>query len=100
MANSFAAYVATGLPHTSPGVAAGTANAPSYGIAGSVDLLTPLEAWVENGVKPADQYTLVNKTAVPPYNAIASKPMCRYGSYPRYTGTDPASAASYTCVAS
>ena len=98
VSNSFRAYVATGLPHTSSGIAGGSANAPSYGIAGSVDLLAPLEAWVEKGVKPADQLNLVNKTAVPPYSTTSSRPMCRYGSYPHYTGTDPTSAASYTCV--
>lgn len=99
VSNSFRAYVATGLPHTSSGLAAGSANAPSYGIAGSVDLLAPLEAWVEKGIKPADQLTLVNKTAVPPYRTISSRPMCRYGSYPHHTGIDPTSATSYTCVA-
>ncbi|MEJ8814704.1 tannase/feruloyl esterase family alpha/beta hydrolase [Variovorax ureilyticus] len=97
----FAAFVATGLPHTSAGVAAGTVNAPSYGIPGSVDLLAPLENWVENGVAPGAQLTLVNKAALPPYNVIASKPLCRYGTYPKYTGTDPSGgnlASNYTCV--
>lgn len=100
--NAFAAYVAPGLPHTSAGIAAGSANAPSFGTAGSVDLLAPLENWVENGVKPASQLTLVNKAALPPHAILAAKPMCRYGSYPRYTGTDPAGghlASNYSCVA-
>lgn len=100
--NSFAAYVATGLPHTSPGIRAGSANAPSFGIPGSVDLLGPLESWVENGVKPADQMTLVNKAPLPPYNTIASKPMCRYGTYPKFVGADLAGANlanNYSCVA-
>jgi feruloyl esterase len=100
--NSMAAYVATGLPHTSPGLPAGSANAPAYGTPGSIDLLGPLENWVESGIKPADQLTLVNKAALPPYATVASKPICRYGSYPRFTGSDPAGgnlASNYTCVA-
>jgi pimeloyl-ACP methyl ester carboxylesterase len=98
----FAAYVATGLPHTSPGIAAGSANAPAYGIPGSVDLLPALEDWVEKGIRPGQQFTLVNKAALPPYGTVVSKPMCRYGLYPRFIGTDPAAAnqaGSYSCVA-
>lgn len=99
---SMAAYVATGLPHTSPGLAAGSPNAPSYGTPGAIDLLGPLENWVENGVKPADRLSLVNKTALPPYNTVASKPLCRHGTYPRFVGADVAGGnqdANYTCVA-
>jgi feruloyl esterase len=98
----FAAYVATGLPHTSGGVPAGSAYAPTYGIPGRVDLLAPLEAWVERGVKPADSMTLTNRDALPPYAVTASKPMCRYPLFPRYVGTTPAGgnvAANYQCVA-
>jgi pimeloyl-ACP methyl ester carboxylesterase len=97
----FAAYAATGLPHTSGGIAAGTANAPAHGIPGRVDLLAVVEDWVENGVKPAAQYTLVNKSALAPFGEVASKPMCRYPQYPRYDGTgDPKLAASYRCEGS
>lgn len=96
----FAAYAATGLPHTSGGVAAGAANAPAYGIPGRVDLLAVVEDWVEKGVKPAAQYTLTNRNALAPFAEIASKPMCQYPLYPRYTGTGGgASAASFSCVA-
>jgi pimeloyl-ACP methyl ester carboxylesterase len=98
----FAAYVSTGLPHTSGGIAAGTKNAPTYGTPGSVDLLPLLEAWSEKGVAPTDSYTLVNTQPLPPYTVVASKPMCRYGTYPRYTGADASggsNAANYSCVA-
>jgi pimeloyl-ACP methyl ester carboxylesterase len=97
----FAAYVAPGLPHTSAGVEAGSANAPNYGIAGHVDLLVHLDNWVEKGVKPADQITMTNRQPVPPYNVVASKPMCRYGTYPRYIGTETTGgnlASNYTCA--
>ncbi|KQP38997.1 tannase/feruloyl esterase family alpha/beta hydrolase [Pseudorhodoferax sp. Leaf274] len=98
----FAAYAATGLPHTSGGVAAGAANAPAYGIPGRVDLLAVVENWVEKGIKPATQYTLTNKNALAPFAEIASKPLCQYPLYPRYTGSGAgagASAANFSCVA-
>jgi pimeloyl-ACP methyl ester carboxylesterase len=97
----FAAYVATGLPHTSGGINAGASKAPSYGIPGRVDLLAVLDNWVERGTKPADQYVLTNRKALPPYEVEASKPMCRYGSYPKYVGTGSASgklAENYSCT--
>lgn len=84
----FAAYVATGLGHTSNGYDAGSVNAPSYGIPGRVDLLPALDAWVEKGIKPADQLTLMNRKPLPPYDIVASKPMCRYGTYPSFVGQE------------
>jgi hypothetical protein len=97
----FAAYVATGLPHTSGGIAAGSANAPAYGIPGRVDLLPVLEAWVERGVAPATQYTLTNTAALAPFAVTASKPLCRYPLYPKYVGSSTAGgneAANFSCV--
>lgn len=79
----FVAYGATGLPHTSSGLAAGTPNAPTYGTPGRIDLLCLIDEWVVNGVEPAESLTLTNRTALPPYDIVASKPMCRYGAYPR-----------------
>jgi hypothetical protein len=96
----FKAYAATGLPHTSGGVAAGTANAPSYGIAGRIDLLKVVEDWVEKGIQPASQYTLTNQQALAPFAVQASRPMCQYPSYPRFIGGDPqggALAANFRC---
>jgi Tannase and feruloyl esterase len=98
---SFAAYVATGLPHVSGGIPAGTPNAPSYGIPGRVDLLARINNWVEKGVAPPPQLTLVNEQPKPPFDVTASKPMCRYGTYPRYVGATPAGgndAKNYSCV--
>lgn len=97
----FAAYVATGLGHTSAGVDAGTANAPAYGTPGRADLLAELVNWTEKGIKPADRITLANRQALPPYGMIASKPMCRYGTYPKFTGTGSAGGeqdGNYTCA--
>ena len=98
----FVAYAATGLPHTSPGLPAGTANAPSYGTPGHNDFVGLIDDWVVNGVKPPEQVTLTNRTALPPYDIVASKPMCRYGFYPRYVGVTTVGgnlAANYVCTA-
>lgn len=97
----FAAYVATGLPHTSGGINAGAGNAPSDGIPGRVDLLAVLDNWVEKGSRPADLHVLANRKALPPYEVEASRPMCRYGSYPKYVGSGSAGgnlAENYTCA--
>jgi hypothetical protein len=98
---SFVAYANPGLPHTSNGIAAGTLNAPPYGIPGRINLLGQLENWVERGVKPAEQLTITANAALPPYAVTAAKALCRYPLYPRFNGTGAATAAqSYTCVAS
>jgi pimeloyl-ACP methyl ester carboxylesterase len=97
----FAAYTATGLPHTSGGISAGTTNAPAYGIPGRVDLLASIENWVEKGVKPVDQLVLTNRQALPPYAVVTTKPLCRYPLYPKYVGTNPAGgnqAENFTCA--
>jgi feruloyl esterase len=97
----FVAYVATGLGHTSDGVDAGAQNAPSYGIPGHVDLLGPLDDWVEKGIKPADSFVLTNRKPLPPHDVVASKPMCRYPMYPKFIGSSPAGgnlASNYVCT--
>jgi len=98
----FVAYGATGLPHTSAGLSAGTLNAPSYGTAGHIDQLGLIDDWVVNGVKPVETLILTNRQSLSPYDIVASKPMCRYGNYPRYVGSTPAGgnlAANYVCTA-
>lgn len=97
----FLAYGATGLPHTSLGLNAGTPNAPGYGTPGRIDFLTLIDDWVVKGAKPAESLVLTNRAPLPPYDIVASKPMCRHGSYPRFTGTTPAGghlASNYVCT--
>lgn len=98
----FAAFVAPGLPHTSGGVEGGEQYAPSHGVPGRVDLLEVLEKWVEEGIAPPGHLTMTNQRPLPPYEVTASKPMCRYGFWPRYIGTNPGGAAlaeNYACIA-
>ena len=98
----FVAFGATGLGHTSNGVDAGTAGAPAYGIPGQSDLLGMIDAWVTGGTAPAEAPVLELREPLPPYALVSSKPMCRFGFYPHFTG-DPASggaeAGNYRCTA-
>ena len=82
----FAAYVATGLPHTSGGRPPGSAGAPAYGIPGRIDLLDVLEGWVERGRKPADALLLTLHETTAPYRVVASRPMCKCSTWSRFSG--------------
>lgn len=98
----FAAYGATGLGHTSNGVDAGTPDAPAYGIPGQSDLLGMIDDWVTKGAAPVEAPLLELRQALPPHALVSSKPMCRFGFYPRYTGSDASSGAdagNYRCTA-
>lgn len=97
----FAAYVATGLPHTSGGIDPGTPGAPAYGIPGRIDLLDILEDWVERGRKPGASLMLTLHDTAQPEHVIASKPMCRYGTWPYFTGKpdEGADGTKYVCRA-
>ena len=58
------------------------------------DSLTALEAWVEQGVAPANQVT-TDSVGVPG----RTRPLCDYPKWPRYNGSgDPNLASSFTCV--
>lgn len=96
----FVAYGATGLPHTSTGLAAGSANTSAPGTPGSIDFLALLDDWVEKGSKPAAQLELTSRKPLPPHELVASRPMCRFGFYPHYVGATPAMgmrAADFAC---
>lgn len=58
------------------------------------DDITALERWVEHGEAPNKPvaYHLDGTTIV------RSRPLCRYGSYPRYVGGDVNDAASFQCT--
>jgi pimeloyl-ACP methyl ester carboxylesterase len=62
-----------------------------------VDLLDPLDQWVTTGMAPPDALVQTVKATVPPFTTRASRPMCRYPSYPHYTGGDRLLASSYSC---
>jgi feruloyl esterase len=58
------------------------------------DSLTALRDWVEKGVAPGPQ-TVVDTNAA---TAGRTRPLCQYPTWPQFTGGDPNSAASFTCV--
>ena len=90
MADEFlVAYGATGLPHTSTGLPAGSANPSAQGTPGAIDLLGLLDDWVEKGEKPAEQLVLTSRRPRPPQDLLASRPMCRFGAYPHSVGMTP-----------
>ncbi len=60
----------------------------------SVDLLGALMAWVEDGEAPGQLTITDTNTAT----AGRTRPLCEYPSWPKFTGTDPNSADSFTCV--
>ena len=65
-----------------------------------VDLLDPLDQWVSEGKAPPDSLIQTVKTTTPPYNVLATRPMCRYPNYPHYQGGDRLQADSYRCMPS
>ena len=67
------------------------------GVPNSIDLLGVLDAWVEQGRAPAEPLVQTAQGSSPPFAVTASRPMCRYPDYPRYTGGDPAAATSFSC---
>jgi feruloyl esterase len=86
----------TGVTVDGAQTSAGTVN----GMAVNVDWVAVMEAWVEHGQAPGNGVIATTNSPTAPFAALASKPLCRYPLYAKYTGTDPANSASYTCVAS
>ncbi|MGA2551117.1 MAG: tannase/feruloyl esterase family alpha/beta hydrolase [Burkholderiaceae bacterium] len=67
------------------------------GAASSVDILSVLMTWVEDGKAPGD-LVQARLEATPPFAVIATRPMCRYPGYPHYRGSDPDRASSFVCA--
>jgi feruloyl esterase len=87
---------ATGLTVDGAQTSAGTAN----GLQVNVDWIAILEAWVERGEAPGSSVLATSNAPTAPFAVRSSKPLCRYPLYAKFTGTNAADAASYTCVAS
>jgi feruloyl esterase len=86
-------YVTPGVNHPGNGVMRDGKAVPA-----KVDLLGVLDAWVDSGKAP-DTLMQVSQQEKAPFEAIASRPMCRYPLSPRYDGHgDPSQAASFTCA--
>jgi hypothetical protein len=75
-------YMVPGMGHCGSGVGYST-----------IDWLTPLVDWVENGREPG---SLIGKSILSP---TSTRPICRYPEVSRYNGTGSIDdAASFTCV--
>jgi len=94
--NNVRLYIFANGSHNGDAVSATSGEAqPQY-----VDLVTLMTDWVEKGITPPDAPEMRAMQKVPPYTVSATKPLCRYPLYPRYSGSgDPKKAASYTCAA-
>ncbi|BEP64803.1 tannase/feruloyl esterase family alpha/beta hydrolase (plasmid) [Variovorax sp. V213] len=86
-------YVSPGSTHS--GNSRAVAGGPA--VPTMVDLLDPLDRWVNAGDPPANALVQVVKAPLPPFAAQASRPMCRHPGYPHYIGGDRAQASSYQC---
>lgn len=92
----FRLYAVPGINHGGSGVS-GTTGAP---VPRYVDLLNVLDAWVEKRQVPPDALTQTAQGTTPPFAVTASRPMCRYPTFPRYNGSgDHNLASSFSCVA-
>ncbi|MBR1147399.1 tannase/feruloyl esterase family alpha/beta hydrolase [Bradyrhizobium sp. AUGA SZCCT0431] len=78
-------YAAPGVDHVGSG-------APS-----SVDMLSVLVDWVEQGRAPGD-LTVVEQQPVQPITVDRSLPLCRWPAWPQYKAGDSKSAASFVCA--
>jgi hypothetical protein len=67
------------------------------GVPRNVDWFSILEDWTLTGKSPGTSVRATSNHYAPPFQALASKPLCAYPLYPHYTGSDAASASSYSC---
>jgi hypothetical protein len=86
-------YVTPGASHAGTGVSSVDGAPLPHGI----DLLAEIDDWVDQGIAP-HALVQVAQEAKPPFAVTASRPMCRYPQWPRYTGGSPKYAASFSCV--
>jgi feruloyl esterase len=63
--------------------------------ADTIDLLTPISNWVENGVPPKD---LIASKLSAAGAVTFTRPLCPFPQWPKYAGGDVNRASSFTCV--
>lgn len=79
-------YLNPGVPHCTPGLG------PDV-----VDLLTPVQDWVEKGTDPTTSTIVASKLT--DGKATMTRPLCVYPTYPRYKGAgDPNASSSFECA--
>jgi hypothetical protein len=81
-----------------PTSGAGVAHCSGGPGADIVDLLEPLDAWVEQGQRPSSSKLVARNMNAATGKVNASRPLCRYPAYPHYAGQgDVNSAESFVC---
>ncbi|KJC58637.1 hypothetical protein UP10_22220 [Bradyrhizobium sp. LTSPM299] len=63
--------------------------------ADTIDLLTPISNWVENGVPPRN---LIASKLNPAGTVTFTRPLCPFPQWAKYTGGNSNSASSFTCI--
>jgi pimeloyl-ACP methyl ester carboxylesterase len=86
-------YVTPGVNHGGIGRLASGGVVPA-----KVDLLAILDDWVETGTPPGELVQVAQERQAP-FNVIGARPMCRYPLTPRFVGSDPNEASSFSCGA-
>jgi feruloyl esterase len=87
-------YVSPNVGHSSAGNSASGVAVPN-----AEDTMLYLQNWVENGIAPPDNVIQRRYDRQAPFAAQASRPLCRYPSYPRYNGSGDANdATTYSCA--
>lgn len=90
-------YVLPNAGHAGDGASLTTGKA----IPSRIDMIGLLTNWVEHDRVPPDAPVASTMDLHPPFATKATKPMCRFPLYPRYTGQgNPDSAESYVCTGS
>ena len=78
-----------------PGVNHGGQGQPGLFVPNKVDLLDALDKWASNGSTPNN----LTMSAYDGSKVMATKPLCRYPTFPKYRGTgDAKKAASFVCM--
>lgn len=62
------------------------------------DILGLLDAWVTKNETPGDSLMLESRQLAEPFTVYATRPICRYPAYPRYTGGDRTVGTNYVCT--
>ena len=63
--------------------------------ADTIDLVTPISNWVENGIPPKD---LIASKLAPTGTVAFTRPLCPFPQWAKYTGGNTNSASSFKCV--
>jgi len=89
-------YIAPGLGHS---LSNNVLQKGAYGdvIPHQIDMLQVLDDWATKKNAPADSLMQETRDLTAPYAVTATRPMCRYPAYPRFTGGDQLLGTNYVC---